>query len=552
MDHDLAHSDQSPRRRATRIAARAEQLPDLVVSGARRPSRHDLITALTVARLQSAAGNHAVGSILTVQRVPVEQLITDALDKPDPVAGVGDFPGAFRILNGLPMKDMLNALFRLSGSGRSELLRANLNLAVGVNAPRLRVAFDALTDKGSGAAAGSFLARHPEAETAVPSDQLNDVGRFLDPAWVPRIPLEEIPSLTDAQLGAEYARGLDGDPERLAAVENELDKRTSAPGGWGMTAFSQPPAVGTAGETAATPEVALKILENYSKGQPPFKPELGKGGASWFVTEGNPYVGIGRDKTVNVSAELGPTKDALRLREADLLEIFERELANTQAEAEAAFRQHNGIPADKPLTARLLKQLNRKYGFREKFAESRMWDRVGERVAASQSKVGEVILQNSRFSTSGNGKFLVVADPAKIKLKGGPQPLITQLEAQGLKAEPVLVEAAEAMASSLKWAGRVRTVLRVSGRIMIVVAIAADLIKIYYAKDHTKAVFESAGGWAGAAAGAAAFSEMWTPADVAGPWAWAGHGVGVLIAGGIGYWIGSETVRTVYELVIED
>jgi hypothetical protein len=181
-----------------------------------------------------------------------------------------------------------------------------------------------------------------------------------------------------------------------------------------------------------------------------------------------------------------------------------------------------------------------------------MWDRVGEKVASSPSKVGEVVLQNSRFSTSGNGKFLVVADASKIKLKGGPQAVIGQLEASGLKAEPLLVEAAEAMANSLKWAGRVRTVLRVGGRVMIVVAVAADLIKIYYAQDRTKAVFESVGGWAGATAGAAAFSAIWTPADVAGPWAWAGHGVGVLVAGGIGYWIGSETTRTVYELIVEN
>jgi hypothetical protein len=550
MDQDRGHREGLPRRSSDVGIRTRRQTP--VASTATRPARLGLITPLIITRLQAGVGNQTVSSLLAVQRVPVEQQITAALDTPDPVAGVGDFPAAFRILNGLAMYDMLNALFRLSDSGRSELLRANLNRAVGVDLPRLKVAFDALSDKRAGAVVASFLARHPEARTAVPADQLDDVGRFLDPAWAPRIPLAEIPSLTDAALGPEYVRGLEGDPERLAAVEDELDKRSSAPGGWGMTALGKPPAIGAAGETAITPEVALKILENYSKGEPPFKPELGKGGASWFVMEGTPYVGIGADKTVNVSAQLGPTKGSLTLHEADLLAIFEQERANTMAESEAAFRQHNQIPADKPLTAKLLKQLDRKYGFRDKFAESRMWDRVGERVAASPSKVGEVILQNSRFSKAGNGKFLVVADPAKIKLKGGPQPLIAQLEAQGLKAEPVLVEAAEAMANSLKWAGRVRTVLRVGGRIMIVMAIAADVIKIYYAKDRIKAVFESVGGWAGATAGAAAFSAMWTPADLAGPWAWAGHGVGVLVAGGIGYWIGSETVRTVYELVVEN
>ena len=51
---------------------------------------------------------------------------------------------------------------------------------------------------------------------------------------------------------------------------------------------------------------------------------------------------------------------------------------------------------------------------------------------------------------------------------------------------------------------------------------------------------------------AAGFAEVFAPADVAGPWAWAAHGVGVLIAGGIGYWIGSSTTRTIYEILVED
>lgn len=549
MDHDRVPGEHFLRRRTEPDFTGNHKTP--LAPRVAQPAHSSPMTPVMIARLQASVGNHAVSSALVVQRAPVEQQITAALDTPNSVAGTGDFPAAFRLLNGLPMYDMLNVLFRLEGSGRTELLRANLHQAVGVNIPRLKIALDALMHKRSGASIASFLTNHHSARTAVPTDQLDDVACFLDPQWVPRIPVGEIASLPDFMLGAEYVKGLEGDLERLSAVEHELEKRASAPGGWGMTAFGQPPAVGTSGETAITPEIAVKILENYSKGEPPFRPELGKGGASWFITEGNPYVGIGADKTINVSAQLAPTKGTLTFREADLLAIFEAERLNTATEAELVFRQRHGIPADKPLTTRLLKQLDRKYGFRDKFAEARMWDRVGEQVAASPSKVGEVILQNSRFSTTGNGKFLVVADPTKIKLKGGPQQLIAQLEAQGKKAEPVVIEAAEAVANKLKWTGRVRTVLRVGGRIMIVVAIAADVIKIYYAQDRTKAVFESVGGWAGASAGAAAFSAIWTPVDAAGPWAWAGHGVGVLIAGGIGYWIGSETVRTVYELVVE-
>lgn len=78
---------------------------------------------------------------------------------------------------------------------------------------------------------------------------------------------------------------------------------------------------------------------------------------------------------------------------------------------------------------------------------------------------------------------------------------------------------------------------------------AASLVDVIRARE---AVVESAGGWAGATAGAAAFAAWFAPADAAGPWAWAAHGVGTLIAGGVGYWVGSETTRTVYELVVEE
>ncbi len=92
---------------------------------------------------------------------------------------------------------------------------------------------------------------------------------------------------------------------------------------------------------------------------------------------------------------------------------------------------------------------------------------------------------------------------------------------------------------------------RYGGKILIVVALAQDVCKVYTAQNRTKAVVTSVGGWVGASAAAAAFAAWWPPADVAGPWAWAGHGVGTLVSGGIGYWIGSQTMRTIYELVLE-
>lgn len=190
--------------------------------------------------------------------------------------------------------------------------------------------------------------------------------------------------------------------------------------------------------------------------------------------------------------------------------------------------------------------------FQKRFAESRMWDRVGERVRASTGKVGEVVLREGSMFSKTPGKFAVVADPARVQVKGGIPKLMESLSKQGVGAEPVIVEAAEAMAKKMKWAGRVRGVFHYGGRILIVVAVAADVFKIYYAKDKTRAVIESASGWAGATAAGSAFAAWFTPGDAAGPWAWAAHGVGTLIAGGIGYWVGSEITRTIYELVLED
>lgn len=86
---------------------------------------------------------------------------------------------------------------------------------------------------------------------------------------------------------------------------------------------------------------------------------------------------------------------------------------------------------------------------------------------------------------------------------------------------------------------------------LIVIGVGIDVYKVYVAKDKPKAIVESAGGWAGATAGATAFTAFFAPADVAGPGAWIIHGAGRLIAGGVGYWVGSEATRIIYELIVE-
>jgi hypothetical protein len=304
------------------------------------------------------------------------------------------------------------------------------------------------------------------------------------------------------------------------------------------------------GTKGVTPDVAIKVLENMSRGEPPFRPDLSLGGCEWMTTEGNPHVGIGADKKVTLPVEAIRPKNPLIFQSSDLDAIFNEKLSQiTDQAAEAEFRRQARISNDQLLNSAQRKNVRGR--FKNRMAERLMWEEVGKRVRSSKAKVGEVVLQNSQFSKQGNGKFLVVADRTKINVKGGISTVIKALEKSGATAEPAIKEAAHRLISGRN-AGRVQAVLKYGGRILIVVALAAEGYKIYHAQNKVKAVVESAGGWAGASAGAAAFATWFAPANVTGPWAWAAYGVGTLVAGGVGYWVGSETSRTIYELVLEE
>ncbi|WP_010245757.1 dockerin type I domain-containing protein [Acetivibrio cellulolyticus] len=306
----------------------------------------------------------------------------------------------------------------------------------------------------------------------------------------------------------------------------------------------------TSANTNVTPEVAIEVLKNLSKGELPWRPELSEnGGSAFFTTEGNPYTGIDPTKNFKIDVELVIPQNKLVFDEQALLQMYNKHKEACKIEAETKFRNYKNLPSDTLFNSKNLKAFN---NFHHKFAERLMWNEVGEKVRKSSVKVGEVVLKDSFFSKQGDGKFVVVADASKIKVKGGIARLSELVEARGVEAEPVVIEAAEAMAKKLKWTGRVKTAFRYGGKILMVVGIAQDVYNVYVAEDKVKAVVESAGGWAGASAGAAAFAAWWTPADVAGPWAWVVHGVGTLVAGGVGYWVGSGVTRTIYELVLED
>jgi hypothetical protein len=364
--------------------------------------------------------------------------------------------------------------------------------------------------------------------------------------------LKPVELLADKELGPEHEAAIqNGNASRQSAIEVELLKRISRLPGTAMPQGAWP---GVPANVSVTPEVALKILDNYVGGEMPWRPDQGTvGQAAWFVTEGNPYTGPQAGKTISLRVEVkaGMPRTTITLAATKADEpSFQQKVAEVRPTVEAQIRERFDIKDGAPLFARATaaKAFARRLSA---FAESRMWTAIGERAAASPGTVIMVSIPQGEFSEQGAGTFAVVADRDAIRISGGPTAVGDALKAQGVSAEPVVAEAAEVLATRLKWAGRVRGVFRYGGRVMIVLAVAGDLVKIYYAKDHVKAVVESVGGWAGATAAGAAFAAWWTPADVAGPWAWAGHGVGTLVAGGVGYWVGSSVTRTIYELVAE-
>lgn len=367
----------------------------------------------------------------------------------------------------------------------------------------------------------------------------------------PVVPLD-VTELSNRDLGSWYEWALaNGDAALLARIEDEFARRIDDPETWGFgTAMPRGLTPGAPGNAGISPQVAIEVLRNLSQGRFPWRPELGEvGGVAWFVTEGSPAVGRNRGGSVAIPVELLNTDRAVVFREADLVSIFERLQTEMEPRIEAEFREMTGIDAATTLTRKMRRNLARMlFGA----AERAMWEEVGRTVAESPAGVGEVILEDSQFSRGRNGRFGVVRNAADIRVRGGVDTVLAQLDSVAEPVDPILRAAAEEAAATHRWAGRVRGAFRWGGRILIVVGLANDAYRIYTAENKTREVISVAGGWAGATAAGALFAAWYTPADVAGPWAWVGHGVGTLLAGGVGYFIGSEVTTTVYELVVDE
>ncbi len=308
------------------------------------------------------------------------------------------------------------------------------------------------------------------------------------------------------------------------------------------------------GQARVSPEVALSLLDNMAetKGRLSFLPEKGAvGQCSWFIIEGEPYVGRLEGKTIDLGVTVELPKNALVFKEADLIERMKAKAQSFDAEAD--YRTHKNIPKDKPLSKRQLEMVEK---LRRGKAERLVWNEVGTSIRNHPSQVGVVEydgVDRGEWSLSKDkpGKTLAVADAKKITIKGGAGSVVDALQNQGHEVDPTLKEASKELIRRSNASAKVRAVFKYGGRILIVVGVVSDGYRIYRAENKLKEVVNVAGGWVGATAAASLFAVWWTPADVAGPVAWIVHGVGTLVAGGIGYFVGSETATYVYELVLE-
>jgi hypothetical protein len=315
--------------------------------------------------------------------------------------------------------------------------------------------------------------------------------------------------------------------------------------------------------------MANRMLNGDSGFDPAYSPK--NGGSMFFVSQGNPYTGKNPEQTIEVEVSVKVPNDVLVFNDADLFEIqselmidvFEQNDAKIRQDPSLilkfknAFKNYNNRPyREKNFTLDAsemgISKTKRDNLLRNERgnAENAMWTKVGERVKGYTSGFGKVIMGDnapSPYSTNA-GEFLVVSESAKVKIIGGDQTFADAIANAG--AETSSPEALDVMRNAK--IGRVKAVFRVGGRLLLLYAIAQDTYSFFYAKDKLREITRIAGGWTGAWIAGGAFAAYFAPADTAGPWAWVAHGLGTMIASGIGYTVGSEMTTWVYDLQIED
>ncbi len=320
-------------------------------------------------------------------------------------------------------------------------------------------------------------------------------------------------------------------------------------------------------KTAASNGAAIgrRLAQGKLGLDPSFTPK--NGGSAFFVSKGTPYIGSGPGPRVGLTVRAGMLRGVLIFNDVFILEHQAAELArmfrNKGARPPQGFnaalrtfiattgRHHGAFPFTAPQVGLSNRQFRRLLNQGIRAAEAATWTHIGETVTRSRSGVGRVVLgESSHVSRSGPGEFLVVRDTARVRITGGDAAIHEAMLKHGTP-HPDAAKAIKALRRN-RAVGRVKTVFRVGGRLLFVVAVAADTIEIIYARDRLRQVIKTAVGWGAGAAAAGTFASVFAPADTAGPVAWIAHGLGTVISFGIGYFVGSETVAHVYDVVVEE
>ena len=202
-----------------------------------------LLSRSIVTALQHAVGNRTVAQLVGAPSPPTgptgraprgiqrdaaaKEAVGKAVDQPDPDKKGDGFKEAFKLLNGLAMFDMLSTLLALNRSGHFAKLDANWGSAVGVNTPRLQLAFSAVRAKGV-IDAEAFVRANGGAMMAFPLDQRQNIINFLEPGWFDALKaVEDAEPLIAAVRGHAVFKALD--PADQTLTEEIITEARKAP-----------------------------------------------------------------------------------------------------------------------------------------------------------------------------------------------------------------------------------------------------------------------------------------------------------------------------------
>jgi hypothetical protein len=340
---------------------------------------------------------------------------------------------------------------------------------------------------------------------------------------------------------------------------------------------------GTPARFAVTPAVAMKFFDNLAAGRPAVKPEIGNvGRASWFVTQGEPYVGANRGGTVPLNVRLAAPGRVITFSEGQMQSLYQqhrnallvryaenwRNLAGLDVditdvqEIRRAARlpasgwapvapdlPPSGIPRGLPQTINAIPAQIRGgvVSSADQAARFLMWNDLGEIVrAAGPGTQGRVDLTRSLFSRVNNqflnGEFAIVAQGEAIALEGGVNHVLQSVASSDEAAAVVRPETFRGRA--LRFAFEHGKAIKGG---LFFVGVGIEGYNVAVSDDRPRAAVAGAGGLGLSMAVGGAVLTKAAPLLALGPVGWITFGLLVLAVGAASYWIGSSAAGAGYD-----